>query len=283
MKPFWVIQTDRDAHSDLAELARSLREHKVPFVGCELTPFGDEIRYLFEPPPADHVIIPYGSTKLTALARQLEWTGLFYDPETFRADVWAKNRDDMLNQNPEILTVADVERRFTNHHDEAECFFIRPVEDLKAFTGCIGSAWELAHFSTSHLAGSAFGSCIHYAKEFTLDTLCAVSPALELAGEWRFFVVDGRVVSGSQYMRGRNRVRNAINDWMDPTLRAARQMVKNWLPHKVCVMDIALLAGDGPPQYRVIEFNTFNSSGFYADDIFMIATHVSDFVSRMEG
>lgn len=274
--PFWVIQTDRDAQRDLAEMARSLRAYGVPFVGCELTPFGDTINYLFDPPPSDAFVIPYGSTKLTALARQLCWEGLFYDPETLRVDAWVKNRDDMVNQQVEFLTVAAVERQFRDATHDGY-FFIRPVEDLKAFTGVCVPVRELAHWSTSHHAGSAFGSGVHYAKEFTKDTLCAVSPAVEIKMEWRFWIVDGCVVSGSLYYSNRNLVRIRVGP--GSVFDAARKLASKWLPHPVCVMDVALV-GD---EFKVLEFNTFNSSGFYADDICSIVTAVSDYAVKLQG
>lgn len=276
MKPFWVIQADRDAKRHLSILTDSLRAQQTQFVGCQLTEFSEEIEYLFSPPPADAFVIPYGSTKLTALARQLGWEGLFYDESTFCVDAWVQHRHDMLNQEVEILSVADVERRFTSV-DEDEYFFIRPVADLKAFTGCVVSARELAHFSTSHHAGSAFGSGIHYAKEFTLDTACAVSSAKEIQAEYRFFIVDHEVVDGSLYhARRTRRLAHVGSDWA--VMQAARDMVRGWLPHDVCVMDVAEIDG-ALQRFQVIEFNTFNSSGFYEHDIREIATAVTRYAA----
>jgi len=278
--PFWVIQSDLNAKAHLAEMAHTLRQIAVPFVGCQLTPFSNEIEYLFEPPPADAFVIPYGTTKLTALARKEGWAGLFYDEDTFCVDAWIRNRTDMLNQEVEIMSVATVEKRFAGYHDEDEHFFIRPVADLKAFTGCVVSARELASFSTSHHAGSAFGSGIHYAKEFTLDTACAVSPAQEIIGEWRFFIVGGEPVSGSAYRHHGRHIEHRVDMAHESIARTVRRLCDGWLPHQVCVMDIAHVKEDGVSKIKVIEFNAFNASGFYDHDVAAVARAVSAWAAK---
>lgn len=271
MKTFWVIQADRNAKRDLEVMTERMREMMIPFVGCQIAPFATEIEYLFAPPPEGTFVIPYGTTKLIALGQELGWQGIFHDPETFRVDAWVKHRSDMLNQDAELLTVREVEQRFTGWPDEDEHFFIRPVEDFKAFTGMVVPARELAYWSTSHRTGVAFGShTVVRSAKYTLDTVCAVSPAQTIDAEYRYFVVDGRVVTGSMYHLGNKLVMKRVGA---DVISLVQQMVdRHWMPHRTCVMDIAIGREFGT---KVIEFNTFNASGFYDHDIPAIVDEVT--------
>ena len=82
-----------------------------------------------------------------------------------------------------------------------------------------------------------------------------------IKSEWRWFIVDGKIVSGSMYRL------NGILDKreeLDPdTILEAQTFADKWLPKQTCVMDLALV----DDEVKVIEFNTINSSGFYAHNV----------------
>lgn len=86
----------------------------------------------------------------------------------------------------------------------------------------------------------------------------AVKPILT---ETRFVVVDGEVITGSLYRRGRTVI---YSREIEPHISAyARFRAAGWTPDRVCVMDVA----DTPDGPRIIEFNNFNSAGWYACDV----------------
>jgi len=207
------------------------------------------------------LIIPYGSVKLVKIAHRSGWHGCFFDPDTFRVDVWNQYRDDMLNQDSMIATVAELRDIFRGV-DHSDQWFIRPVEDLKAFNGSVADVGDIIDWMSSPRSGSfAFGE----------DTLVAVAPVKTIYSEARYFVVSGRIVSGSYYRMGGRLIPRRINQ--PETLAMAQEVIdRGWLPHANCVVDIA----DTEDGLRVIEFNTINSSGFYDHDIGAIVTALSD-------
>jgi hypothetical protein len=107
------------------------------------------------------------------------------------------------------------------------------------------------------------------------DEAIVVSPVQAIEREWRFFVIDRKVVAGSQYRHdGILRIREPIpaNVW-----EQARKMAEDWLPSPNIVMDICLLP-DG--SFRLVEFNCLGASGFYAADIARIVEALDDFEKK---
>jgi hypothetical protein len=91
-----------------------------------------------------------------------------------------------------------------------------------------------------------------------------------LEKEWRVFVVDGKVVSGSHY---RSYLRlDQKPDLPTKVIEFVEDACKVWVPAKVFVMDV----GESYKNLFIIECNCFNSSGFYKSDIEKIVISVSE-------
>lgn len=213
-------------------------------------------------------VITYGSTKLSRLAGQYGWSGDFFNNETFRVDVWNRQRSDMLNRPIATLKAKNVEMYFTEMAKvmpERE-FFVRPMEDLKAFAGGVYRVIDMVDFM-----GGMTGN-------FSVDpeTEVTVSETKEILCEWRYFVVGGKIIDGSIYRRaGRyGLTRRLVHEEDQDVLDEAQTFADKWLPSPCCVMDLALT----PDGLRVVEFNTINSSGFYAHDIGKVVSALTDYV-----
>ena len=103
-------------------------------------------------------------------------------------------------------------------------------------------------------------------KEKFAEHRCNVSEVKPILKEWRFFVIDGKVISGSQYM---------VNGELEvsPGCPAepkefAQFMVDAWKPFPNFVIDVC----STPAGYRVVELNSIHSSGWYDCDVDMILT-----------
>lgn len=89
--------------------------------------------------------------------------------------------------------------------------------------------------------------------------------------EWRYFVVGGRIVTGSSYrFKGQPDQKRELDA---DVLAEAQALADLWLPHRCCCMDVALCEN----QPRVVEFNCLNATGFYDHDIETFARAVSAF------
>jgi len=255
----WVIQSNKIKTSQTLLLIEALSRLGEPFVDVAVD---TETGLLTEvPEELGTDLIPYGSTYLVKVAQQLGWRHLFFDEEKFNVAAWLKNRPDMLNADAKISTIAAVRRDIgpllMMHPVD---LFIRPTRDLKDFAGHVIKTDEFARWADR----LAVGDC-----EFD-DTLeIAVSVVKPIQMEWRYFIVDGQIVTGSVYRHGGQPLRQRELD--GEVLAEAQTMADIWLPHPCCCMDLALCGGE----LRVVEFNGLNASGFYDHDVEAFAKAVS--------
>ena len=185
-----------------------------------------------------------GAVKLAKIARERGWSPGTFLNENFRFDLWLDELgSELLNADFTTGTLADVK---VGHHAR---FFIRPLEDSKAFDGVVIDAEMLNDWRRDpvkrHLQA--------------LDVM--VSPVKSIYREYRLFIVNHKVVTGSVYLiGGRAEISPDVEDYV---LDYARAVIQRWTPAESCVMDIGLTEQG----LKVIEFNNINSSGFYASDV----------------
>ncbi len=90
---------------------------------------------------------------------------------------------------------------------------------------------------------------------------CWVSPLQDITAEWRCWIVGGRMVAATQY---RKDGQMHLLPGAPPEVGAfVNDVAKDWLPAPCVVVDVALSSRE----LRVLEFNPFQSSGWYAVDI----------------
>ncbi len=144
--------------------------------------------------------------------------------------------------------------------------FVRPNSGFKTFTGLP------IHYDE-------FDAEINSLKQLqtlTGEVLILVSNCKKISEEYRFFIVNREVITGSQYK---------LNDelcvkagYSEEAYSIAQEMAKNkWQPDIAYACDVGIV--NGSP--KIIELNSFSSSGFYACDIPKII-HAIDRVAIME-
>jgi hypothetical protein len=228
--------------NNLRPLVEALTDLHIPFQGIGLVPFIREITGLESP---QHPCFFYGSTSLVEKVASTPeiCKGVFYDVAWFDSKLWSANRTDMLNQNIQLMTVRELKANWPT-----EVKFIRPRE-VKTFVGQVIEPEEATDWAEEN----------HLLKD---ETELYMSDVHNIEREWRFFILGGKIITGSIYKRwGILTLREPI----DPAVRArAEKMAAVWLPSPNVVMDIAQLR-DG--SFRVVEFNAVNCSGFYKSDV----------------
>lgn len=259
----WAIQTNLLNEDQQLSVWNAAKECGCDVQEIVVIPFSEEFGN--EIPDIGSLVIPYGSTSMIKLAQSRNWAGNFFDPETFRAEVWNRERDDMLNDDCIFTTVKDVQTALSDV-DDGELRFIRPVKDLKEFSGAVTTVKEIKNWMNSVYSGNF---------SFSEDTEIVIAPVKNIKVEARYFVVGGKVVDGSVYkvngILSKHHIAAADID------AEVHEMAKKWLPNECCVMDIALLDGDA---FKVVEFNTINGSGFYDNDIKTIVAAMSKYVKE---
>ena len=203
----------------------------------------------------------YGSTRMAEIAaRDYPNQGVWLNENfnVFNPKEEARTqplRDDFLNPYPMAIKFKDFKEntKVVNHYksiaETGTPIFFRPSSSLKLFAGSVMTAKN-----ADELIETISDVAIVHP-----DELVCISEYKDIWAEWRFFVVDGDVISGSQYKEsGRLDIRPASRD----ICMVAQAFTRKWMPSNTCVIDLALTT-DG---IKVIEFNSVNASGFYDTD-----------------
>lgn len=240
---------------------------KYPHVTCGVIPFSRDITCTEHLAGTDY--IPYGSTLFTMLTYELGWKGQFFDLDRFNYRAFLDNRDDMLNDN--VLEIQDA-IEFLNEQPEDSEWFTRPSHDLKQYVGMVDTAKDLSAFFKDAMEFSGTG-CYKIER----GTEVVISEPKTIQAEWRWFVVDGKIVSGSMYRYRGNLYSQRVIE--QDIIDEAQSFADKWLPHETCVMDLALV----DDEVKVIEFNCFNSSGFYDNDVEAVFNAVAKYMGLGNG
>ena len=164
-------------------------------------------------------------------------------------------REHLLNSRGCLLPFAEVARRPVEEMLSlfgGERIFMRPDQALKV---CEAQCLDASNFS----------QWLHDSARYT--GLSPVSllwffPAQSVGNEYRFVVADKKIVTGSQYLDGDDKL--AIKKDVP---RAAKIYAEHVAPmisldERVYILDVAEVAGG----YKIIELNAFSTSGMYAGD-----------------
>lgn len=211
-----------------------------------------QIPFSYEPTGMEEIDLTqpwflYGSTQMTEMAASwpCQNPGVFWGDGWFDPRNWVCKRSDLLNEHCRTVSVRDIRSRWVD-----EPMFAKSVT-VKALTGMVleptkedKDIWTIEH---SDLNG---------------DDQLVLSPVVTIDREWRWFVMDGEIVTGSTYRKdGYKSIRHPISV---EARSAAERAIKEWMPSENIVIDICRTR-EG--EYKVVEFNSINSSGFYNSDI----------------
>jgi hypothetical protein len=139
--------------------------------------------------------------------------------------------------------------------------FIRPNSGHKTFTGLPIHIEEFTHEINT----------LRKLLNVSDDTLILIASCKEIMAEYRFFVVGGKVITGSRYKLGNELSIEPIID--EACLEVAKRVAEHaWQVDLAYACDVGIV--DGKP--KVIELNAFSTSGLYAVDIPSLFTAVAE-------
>ncbi len=235
-------------------LVDTLDKFQIPYIVVKVVPFSADL-----PPTIPHIeptnpIMVCGSITLAKIAKQRGWYPGSFMNENHDYRIWLKHYGDhLLNYDSKVCKFSEVDKHW-------DTLFIRPCEDTKSFNGTVFDYNDFDEWRHRVInLGETYGS-------LTADTMVSYASPKNISKEFRFFVVDGKIVGQSQYgkryARALNQNYQALVD--DGAIAFAQKMIDIWCPARGFVIDIADLQND---EYKVIEINNLNSSGFYAIDL----------------
>jgi len=189
------------------------------------------------------IVMPYGSVQFMRRLKESARLGkyILHSEDAFSTAHWADLLGDKaVNHRGRLIAAGEVPTLLA----EGQAFHVRPDRQDKAFIAAVFDAdsWEKEREK----------------RNLDPELVCWASPVIVLKGEWRCWVIDGKIVEISQYRKEgqAHRVLEA-----DPAIHAAAlSLAELYVPAPAVVMDIALTE-DG---FQVLEFNPIHGSGWYA-------------------
>lgn len=274
---FWVVQGNLKTDEGLNALMAVLRDEgyqhalvkTIPFsniivgVDVDINQFdeSDVPRLQIE---NDKQMVTMGSYSLALTAKEKGWVPGSFINENFEFSKWVAGwgKVNLLNGEAIEDSIKNIIPQIVAGRQRV---FARPSEDTKSFSGQLFEADNLIYW---------LGKVAASEDRFGLngDTSIIVSPEKNIKAEYRLFVVDGEIVSGSLYKVGQL---VTASEAIDPVaIDYANKMLDIWQPDRAFVLDIAI-TDEGP---KVIEVNNINSSGFYKSDISKIVAAIDKMV-----
>lgn len=173
---------------------------------------------------------------------------IFYDIDAFDQKVYAEKGLPLLNSKADYLPIKNnLKTKFSVDK------FIKPSKDLKSFdAGILPAGIDLEEY-LKHVKRQA-----SYIEEDMV-----VAPVKVIRNEYRFFVVDKKVVAGSGYrLGGRAQEHTFISE---KVWQKAKEYAKLYQPNDVFTLDLALTEDE---EILIVEYNCFNASGVYCCNLF---------------
>lgn len=245
----WVIQENIANEDKFNSLIESIQEigdkvqlvKVVPFVG-DIIPDVD----------CDGDVICFGSYSMRHTAVEKGWSPGVFDIDWFP---YTSLIEELGNQ---VLNHDAIVGKFGEIDPSWDEFFIRPTHDGKEFAGTVETRqrfrdWQLRVVELGlQNTVSTLG--------FDTEVLCASLKRIDQ--EYRFFIVNGKVSTGSRYKLGKRVVYEEAYEHDE----AVAQTFADQLAHRIpfpYVLDLSYTDGE----WKVIELNTMNCAGFYACDV----------------
>ena len=269
----YILQENvfREQHYDMLE--SSLKKLNLPYTKVRLFPFIDKIVALEDIPedndfnaddlpefnPPDTHCFAFGAVKMARISADRAWFpgSMMNDNHDFMVykDHYKEN---LLNFDSKICKVKDSIDWLPN-----EIKFIRPTKDSKAFNGNTFNQHEWEDGVEHNLHN-------YKGKVFNEDTLIQVSTVKKIYQEIRCWVVNGKVITASNYKIGSNVTYKRVID--EEPLQYAQSMVDKFQLNEAFVIDIC----ETENGWKIVECGCINCAGFYEADLFKMLIAIED-------
>lgn len=253
---YYIIQENLFREFHYNTLVEHLKKQGLEYETIPFRPFTEDLE--FKTTRKD--VWCFGSTNLAKVAKKYDWyPGSMYN-ENHNIEVYGKYYgDNMLNSDGIICTIEES----IGHLDNGVvpyAFFSRPTFDTKSYSGQL-----FTHDSWKAWIKELEDSSLK--TQLSNETKVLLAPLKTTQQEIRCWIVDGKPVTISQYKIG-SRVNYQNHDNNQEAMIFATNMAKLYCPARAFVLDICLYNDE----YKVVEINTMNCSGFYDGDMHKLIT-----------
>jgi hypothetical protein len=245
------------------------------------------VNFLYEP---QDCVVFYGSLGVGRKLKKTPWIpGVYLNEKAFECTSYYPVLGNMLVHSHYImLPFGDLLRLkdwlFDCAFLHVDKLFMRPNSGMKQFTGMV-------------VTKEGFEEGVNLASFYDIDPdmLVLVSNVWALHREWRFVVVDGKVISGSAYRDwsyGENLdistndyvlqkshsikvecFENTVTQWDTNAWNAAQQCADRYNPDRCWTIDVARTTAG---TYAILEIGCFSCAGLYGANIEKVVKAVSE-------
>jgi hypothetical protein len=194
-------------------------------------------------------VFVFGSMKLARIATQVGWNpGSLMDANHDYRVYSSQYREGLLNYDSRILEFGE------DFSWESGQYFIRPCEDTKTFNGQVFGKKQWEDFRKYSLTNG-------HTTTLNEKTAIQVSSVKKIYKEFRFWIVDRKIVTQSQYRLGNmvlldEQVEDAAHEFCE-------KMLSKFSVASSFVMDIC----STEEGYRIVECGCINCAGFYRSNL----------------
>ena len=245
---YYVIQENMFREYHYNTLVNYLKRYNLEYETVKYRPFGGDLQVKTDRKD----VWFFGSVNGAQSAMGYGWRpgSLYNDSHDFEA-YGPKYGEHMLNHDAIVINADD-----PLPDTLPEYFFARPTKDTKVFSGQMFSKDSWNDYINELKANSTLG-------HLTGETKILVAPCKgPIQQEIRCWIVDGKPVTISQYKIG-SRVNMLNMDNNGEAIVFTKDMCKLFCPADAFVLDICLYEDE----YKVVEINCINCSGFYDGDM----------------
>jgi hypothetical protein len=187
--------------------------------------------------------------------------GLFINWRAFTHEQYKKFGPAYLNYDGACMTLESLGKYVEILSDS---FFMRVADDSKGLAGGLWTPQKL----TEMLKNLTYDA----QDPVNWNTKVVVAKPQTILEEYRFVLVEGKVIAGSKYQPQQQASFYNFGTASD----FAEVHAERYSPHAVFVMDVGVVhITKETTAYRIIECNTFNGSGMYASNLQHVVRAVS--------
>lgn len=273
MNVHWILEaTNYQNDNNVAQrLMYLLAEKGHPVTMFDYVPF-EGTDYSFLPKPEEGPAVYFGTwnalmdmrERVPNLPRPFAWCDL----DKLNCSTYYKHLEDYILQQDRWSGTLEMLPLIAPELYEAISVggkvFIRPDDNEKSFPGALVREEELEPWLRNVLEYRMVpqSTVFHAARPRAIDA------------EWRFVLVEGKVVGGSQYKTNGHA---DIEPGYDPLAATfAEEAATVWTPHPVFVMDVGLVEGD----YKIVEVGPFNYAGLYKTELGPVVDAINKHVEK---
>lgn len=248
---YYVIQEGMFREEGHKNLVNLLERHGFEYEEILFRPFVEGIDLKTDRKD----VFVFGSVNLNKKISKYKLNPGTLDNENHDFEVYGKYYGNhMLNSDGIICTVSE-SIGFLENGRIPYTFFSRPTKDTKSYSGQL-----FTHDSWKEWIKELDNSSLK--QTLSTETKVLLSSTKDIQQEIRCWIVDGKVVTMSQYRTLFRRIQENM-DGNDEAREFAQKMAQIFCPAKAFVLDICLYNDE----WKVVEINCINSAGFYKADM----------------